>query len=213
MTRVLRVGLTGGSACGKTTVAGFLEKLGAVIIDADAVARRLLEPGGAAFDATVREFGDSILDPRGTIDRKRLARIVFSDPERRRRLEAIIHPRIAVEEDRMARRLQREATPRILVTDAALLVETGAWRRYDALIVVHCRPQTQMMRLTTGKGLSRAEADMRLRAQWPTEDKIRHADFTIDTDRDPGSTRKEVETVFAALRRKLESGPANGRDR
>jgi dephospho-CoA kinase len=213
MARVLRVGLTGGSACGKTTVARFLEDLGAVVIDADAVARRLLEPDGAAFQEVLRAFGDSIRGPDGTIDRKRLAGVVFSDPERRQRLEAIIHPRIAVEEDRMARRLRRETTPRILVTDAALLVETGAWRRYDALLVVHCRRDTQIDRLTTGKGLSPSEAEMRLAAQWSNEDKIRHADFSIDTDRVREDTRNEVREVFAALRKQVGGETPRGRDR
>jgi dephospho-CoA kinase len=213
MSRVLRVGLTGGSACGKTTVARFLEDLGTAVIDADAVARRLLEPDGAAFEEVLREFGDSIRGPDGTIDRKRLAQLVFSDPARRKRLESIIHPRIAVEEDRMVRLLRRDPAAQILVTDAALLVETGAWRRYDALIVVHCHRDTQIDRLTTGKGLSRSEAEMRLAAQWSNEDKIRHADFSIDTDRDREDTRKEVREVFAALRKKLGDEPPRARDR
>jgi dephospho-CoA kinase len=213
MVRVLRVGLTGGSACGKTTVAGFLERLGAAILDADAVAHRLLEPTGAAFRETVQEFGDAVQRPDGSIDRKKLAALVFSDPERRRRLEAILHPRILLEEERLLRTLRREPTPRILVTDAALLVETGAWRRYDALIVVHCRRDTQLRRLTEGQGLSRREAALRLGSQLPNEDKIRHADFAIDTDRDPEDTRREAKRIYAALEQKLKEDPATVSDR
>lgn len=202
MGKMLQVGLTGGSGCGKTAAAAVLKELGAFIIDADEIARRCLQPGHPAFRETVDAFGSGILLPDGTIDRKALAHIIFSDPEQKKRLEGILHPRIVEAETREVERIQARPESSIVVTDAALLVETGAYRRYDLLIVVHSRRETQMKRLKE-KGLDSSEAELRLKGQLSSEEKIRVADFSIDTDRPKESTRRELESIYLRLTEKL----------
>lgn len=207
MGKVLQVGLTGGSACGKTAAAAVLKELGAFIIDADDIGRRILKPECPAFRETVDTFGSGILLPDGTIDRQALAHIIFSDPEQKKRLERILHPRILEAETREVERIKARPDSRIVVTDAALLVETGAYRRYDFLIVVHCRRETQKKRLKE-RGLDCSAAELRLEGQLSSAEKIRVADFTLDTDRPKESTRRELESIYLRLTEKLTGGEA-----
>jgi len=196
---VLRVGLTGGIASGKSTVAAAFAELGACAVDADRLAREVSAPGGAAHDAIVRRFGRSILLPDQSIDRAALARLVFSDAEARADLERIVHPEVRAEAERRFRRAEREAGCQVAVLDAALLVETGAWRGFDRLIVVHCPRSAQLERLRSRDGLSEADAEARIAAQAPLEPKLAVADYVIDTGGTPEQTRRQALAVWQRL--------------
>jgi len=198
--RALRVGLTGGIASGKSTVAARLAESGAQVIDADRLAAHATEPGGVAFDAVVVRFGKQILDPRGSIDRAALGRIVFSDPGARSDLESIVHPAVrAAAEAIVAELLVQHGDGTIVVFEAALLVETGAFRDYDRLIVTRCSRGTQIDRLLRRDGMTRAEAEARIDAQAPLEAKLALADFVVDTECSLALTRKQVDRIYAAL--------------
>ena len=177
---MLRVGLTGGIACGKSRVLARLETLGLATLDLDALAHHVMAPGGSAHDDVVAAFGSRILAADGSIDRKALGVVVFSDPEARLRLEGLVHPRVRAEEAERASRLDA-AGEAVLVSDAALLVEAGLHLRFDRLVVVHCPPDVQRQRLVARDGLSASAARARLDAQMPTAEKRRFAHLEIDT--------------------------------
>jgi dephospho-CoA kinase len=193
----LRVGLTGGIASGKSTVAGLLARAGAQVIDADGLAHGLMEPGGATHGPIVERFGRDLLDREGRIDRERLGRLVFADRKAREALNAIVHPLVRQE---IERRIGLSPGP-IVVVDAALLVETGSYRDFDRLIVVRCSPETQRRRLRERDGLTEAEARARLDAQADVDRKVAVADYVIDTDGTLEQTRQQTERVHADLRR------------
>jgi len=196
--KALRVGLTGGIASGKTTVALTFRRLGAVVLDADVLAHALLEPGGAAYDAVVARFGPEILDAERRIERPKLASIVFSDAKARADLEAILHPRIFEQaEQRLTFELARRPAP-IAVVEAALLVETGSYTRFDRLVLAACSREAQMRRLIA-RGLTPEEAFARLEAQGSLDAKKAVADFVIDTEGTLEQTRHQSERVYAAL--------------
>jgi dephospho-CoA kinase len=189
---MLRVGLTGGLASGKSTVAGLFRTLGAFHVDADTIAHRLIAPGGRAHDAVVARFG--------TIDRKALAAVVFSDAKARADLNAIVHPRVREEIARaIAERGAAPDPPPVALVDAALLVESGIHRDLDALIVVACAPATQIARATARGGLTEAEARARIAAQAPLDVKRAAADYVIDTDTSMDETERQVRAVWDAL--------------
>ena len=194
----LRVGLTGGIASGKTTVALTFRRLGAVVLDADLLGRELLEPGGAAHQAVVARFGENILDGERRIDRPALAAIVFSDAQARADLEALLHPRILEHaERRLAFELARRPAP-VAVLEAALLVETGLHTRFDRLVVASCSREAQLQRLTA-RALTLEQAFARLEAQGSLEAKKAVADYVIDTEGTLEQTRAQSERVYAAL--------------
>jgi len=176
---VLRVGLTGGIASGKSGVSRVLVRRGIPVIDADQVARELVAPGSDALREIVEAFGREILDPGGALDRSRLGAIVFSDEPKRRRLEAILHPRIRAEQDRRLRKLEGEGAP-VAVVDAALMVEGGGWRRFDLLVVVDSREEDQIARLRERNGLGEGAARARVRTQIPLAEKVKFADRVVD---------------------------------
>jgi len=201
---LLRVGLTGGIASGKTTVARVLAELGAFVLDADAFAHSALERPGAVYERVVERFGTSILDEDGRIVRPRLAGLVFHDDEARRALNAIVHPEVMAEADRrLAAFAPRGGNP-ITVFDAALLVESGLHRDFHRLIVTRCRRQTQIRRLLARDRLSTEEAEARIDAQAPLEEKLAVADYVVDTEGTLRETRKQIEGVYAALRSDFE---------
>ena len=177
---MLRVGLTGGIACGKSRVLARLGALGIATLDLDALAHHVMAPGGSAYDDVVAAFGPRILASDGSIDRKALGAVVFPDPEALGRLEGLVHPRVRAEEVEQASRLEA-AGEALLVSDAALLVETGLHLRFDRLVVVHCPPDVQRQRLVARDGLSASAARTRLDAQMPTVEKRRFAHLEIDT--------------------------------
>jgi dephospho-CoA kinase len=198
---MLRVGLTGSIATGKSFVSGVLAGLGCHVVDADELARRVVEPGTRGLGAVVEEFGAEVLGADGTLDRARLGALVFGDARRRERLNSILHPLIIAEQDAVLRRWEEEDPRGVAVVDAALLIESGGYRRFDKLVVVHCRPEEQLERLMRRNSLSREEAERRVAAQIPQEEKLRYADFSIDTSGSFEETRARTEEVFRALRR------------
>jgi dephospho-CoA kinase len=197
---MLRVGLTGSIAVGKSFVASVLRELGCHVIDADEIARAVVAPGTPGLRAVIEEFGPEFLRADGSLDRGRLAAVVFADERKRKRLNAILHPLIiAVQEERL-KALEREDPNGIAVVEAALLVETGGYQRFDKLIVVHCRPEIQRERLMARNKLTRDEAERWIAAQMAQEEKMRYADFLIDTSNGFEDTRRQVEEVYRRLR-------------
>jgi dephospho-CoA kinase len=199
----LLVGLTGSIATGKSTVAGMFRALGAEIIDADQLAREVVEPGEPALREIVAEFGPGVLRPDGTLDRPALGAIVFADGARRQRLEAITHPAIR---DRFLRRvaaLVEAGFTGVAFFDAAVIVETGGYKTLDALVVVVTDEETELARLMARDGIGREEALRKIRSQMPVADKARLADFVIDNNGDRSATEAQVRAVHAALLERL----------
>ncbi|HWS53109.1 MAG TPA: dephospho-CoA kinase [Pyrinomonadaceae bacterium] len=197
---MLRVGLTGSIAVGKSHVAGLLKGLGCRVADADVLARRVVEPGTEGLRAVVEEFGGGVLREDGALDRARLGALVFGDEARRLRLNAILHPLIMAEQDAELRRWELEDPRGVGVVDAALMIESGGYKRFDKLVVVHCRPEAQLERLMRRNRLSREEAERRIGSQMPQEEKLRYADYAIDTSGDFEDTRRQTEAVYAELK-------------
>lgn len=190
------IGLTGGIASGKSTVSRILERLGAVVIDADQLAREAVIPGAPAHQAIVATFGGGVLLPDGTIDRKALGSIIFADFSARKRLEAIMHPAIrALAEQRLAE-LRRSGAP-VAVYMAALLVEAGATDRVDEVWVVYVDRETQVRRVMARDGLSRSEAEQRLAAQMSMEEKAARGQVVIDNNGTPEELERRVEEIWA----------------
>lgn len=192
-------GLTGGIACGKTTASAIFASLGVPIVDADQIAREIVQPGTQGLAAIVETFGPEVLADDGTLDRKRLGAIVFADPEKRAALEAITHPLIFVTgRERIAR--LAEAHPDVYVLyEAALLVETGGHRMFDGLVVVAAHRDVQRARLILRDGLTPEEADARLAAQLPIERKVEVADVVIWNDGDRQALERAVVEAHAKL--------------
>jgi dephospho-CoA kinase len=199
---MLKVGLTGSIAVGKSTVTAMLAELGAVCFDADAIARAVVEPGTPGLAAVVAEFGPGVLAADGSLDRAALGAIVFADPVRRARLEEILHPPIIAEQDRLVAEAMGRDPCAVVVVDAALMIESGGYRRFDALVVVHCDPEVQVERLMRRSGLAREEALARIAAQMPQAEKLRYADYAIDTSGTLEDTRRNTEAVWAKLARR-----------
>ncbi len=196
---MLRVGLTGGIACGKTEVARELARLGLAVVDADRLAREVVEPGRPAFDEVVARFGGAVVGSDGRLDRGALGRLVFSDPAARLELEAITHPRIAEAGARQLARLEAEGQE-VAVYEAALLVESGLARAFDLLVVVAAGPETQRRRLAERDGLDAEAARGRLGAQLPLEDKLAVADLVVWNEGDLESLRERVGELARELR-------------
>lgn len=201
---ILRVGLTGGIATGKSTIAAMLRDVGAFVVEADEIVHELLVPGGAVFEEVVAKFGRSILDEAGRVDRRRLAAIVFRDAEARRALEAMVHPRVAAEiERRIAEHRASSAPAPLAVVVAALLVETGFHRAFHRLVVATCGRGRQIERLRE-RGLEPEQAESRLEAQAPDSQKLAHADYVVDTSGSIEDTRRQVLDLHRALLRDYE---------
>jgi dephospho-CoA kinase len=201
---MLRVGLTGSIAVGKTFVAGVLAELGCHVLDADTTAREVVAAGTEGWRAVVAAFGDEVLRPDGMLNRARLGAIVFADEDKRLLLNSILHPFIIESQDEQLRQWGAENPAGIGIIDAALMIESGGYRRFDKIIVVHCRPQIQLERLMARNGLTPEAAARRINAQMPQEEKKRYADYLIDTSDGFESARRETESVYRALR--LEQG-------
>ena len=199
LSTMLKVGLTGSIAVGKSFVLGVLAELGCRILDADATAREVVTPGTPGLNSLVDAFGSEILREDGALDRARLGAIVFSDEEKRGLLNSILHPFIIAAQDDQIRRWETEDPGGIAVVDAALMIESGGYRRFDKLIVVHCRPDVQLERLISRDGLSPEEAERRIAAQMPQAVKIKYANFLIDTSAGFKSARAQTEVVFRQL--------------
>jgi len=199
---MLRMGLTGGIASGKSAVAVMLRDLGFPVLDADSLAHKLVEPGGPAYEEVLSEFGPSILDPRKQIDRAKLGAIVFADRVKLDRLNAIIHPLVAQVVFRQFDEWARQGTRDAAFVEAALLIESGIYKSLDGLVVAWCEPEQQLERLTA-RGLSEAEAHRRITAQMPVEEKLRLATETIDCSGSLEETRQQVLALATKLRRQV----------
>src|SRR2546426_800721 len=197
---MLKVGLTGSIAVGKTFVLGVLRELGCHVIDADAIAREVVVPGRRGLSAVVEAFGTEIVKGDGTLDRAKLGSIVFADEAKRVQLNSILHPFIIAEQDQRMREWEQQDPYGIAVVDAALMIESGGYQRFDKLIVVHCRPEVQLQRLMRRNRLLREEAEQRIATQMPQEEKKRYADYLIDTSEDFAETRRQTEDVYHSLR-------------
>lgn len=197
---MLRVGLTGSIGVGKSYVSGVLQELGCHVVDADHTARELVIPGAAGLEAVVAAFGSDILREDGTIDRPKLGSIVFPDQKKRELLNSILHPFIIARQDELLDDWEKKDPSGIGVIDAALIIESGGYKRLDKLIVVHCRPEVQLARLMARDGLSEAEAQQRVAAQMPQEEKCKYADYLIDTSDGFDSTRERTTEVLKQLR-------------
>ena len=195
----LLVGLTGGIATGKSTVANLLRDLGAEIIDADVLAREVVEPGEPALNEIVAAFGRSVLEATGRLDRKALGAIVFADPERRGRLEAITHPRIRERFQRQLDTLTARDFRGLVFFDAAVMIESGNYRNMDRLVVVVADEPTQIARLMARDGIEREEALRKIRSQMPLAEKAKLADHVIDNSGELAATSARVRTVHQAL--------------
>jgi len=206
--KFLLVGLTGGIATGKSTVSALLRQLGGEIIDADLLAREVVEPGQPALTQIVTEFGRDLLTAAGELDRKKLGAIVFANPERRLRLEAITHPAIR---DRFLTRLDDLAERGfvgLVVFDAAVMIESGNYKNMDRLVVVVTDDATQMARLLARDGTDDAENRRKISSQMPLAEKAKLADYVIDNSGTREATAEQVRRVFAALMSELESRSA-----
>ena len=202
----LRVGLTGGIASGKSTIMRNFAALGAVTVDADAVVARLYRPGNAGHDAIVRTYGSEVLLPDGTIDRKKLADIAFASPAEAQKLNALIHPLVIAEEERM---MQSGSGDAIYIVEATLLLESGGRQRYDKIVVVDVEPDVQIAR-AIGRGMSREEVIRRIAHQMPREERLRQADYVIDNSGDEEAGRRETRRGYELLeaeRRRRDGAP------
>jgi dephospho-CoA kinase len=200
---MLRVGLTGGLACGKSFVGEALAGYGCLLIRADELGHEVLAPGGEAYEPVVKEFGRDILtgDGSGAIDRRELAARVFGSPERLARLNALVHPFVfRREEDLVAAFAEREPGG-IAVVEAAILIETGSYERFDRLILVTCTEAQQMERAMRRDGAGEQDVRARLSRQMPLDAKRKFADFVIDTSGSKGDTLRQTRAVYESLRR------------
>ena len=197
---MLRVGLTGSIGVGKSFVASVFEELGCHVVDADQTAREVVMPGTPGLKALTEAFGEDILNPDGTLDRKQLGALVFADETQRQRLNHILHPFIIARQDEILNEWEKDDPHGIGIVDAALMIESGGYRRFDKLIVVHCRPEVQLERLMLRDKLSRDEAQRRIDSQMPQEEKQKFADYLIDTSDGFEPTKAQVLRVYEQLR-------------
>jgi dephospho-CoA kinase len=198
---MLRVGLTGGLASGKTFVGEVLAGLGCLLIDSDELGHAALAQGGAAYGAVVREFGREILAPGGEIDRGALAERVFGAPELLVRLNALVHPPVVRRQEELMAAYALTHPGGIAVVEAAILIETGSYKRFDRVILVTCREDQQVERAMRREGASEAGVRARLSRQMPLDEKRKFADFVIDTSGEKAETEAQTRAVYDALRR------------
>ncbi|HYT06921.1 MAG TPA: dephospho-CoA kinase [Rugosimonospora sp.] len=201
---MLRVGLTGGIGCGKSTVAAMMSELGCHVLNADRMAHALIAPGEPAYDEIRRQFGPNVLAADGSIDRARLAAVVFADAAKLASLNAIVHPLVLRELDRELERLSRIDPHGVAVIEAALLIESGYNQRLDRLVLVTCTREQQLERLTNpafGRAMSREQAEKRIAAQMPLEEKRKLAHDEIDCSGSLEYTKRQVRMLVEQFRR------------
>jgi len=197
---MLKVGLTGSIAVGKSFVCDVFRELGCHVLDADKTAREVVEPGTDGLLQVVTEFGKDILTDDGELDRKKLGAIVFADQEKRQLLNSIVHPLVIEAQDRWIKAFQKTDPDGIAVIDAALMIESGGYKRFDKLIVVWCEPAIQLKRLMLRDNLTEIDAKKRIDAQMPQDAKKQFADYLIDTSGGFDETRKQTIDVFQELK-------------
>ena len=198
---MLKIGLTGGLACGKSFVGEALASYGCYLIRADELGHEALARGGAAFEPAVAEFGRDILDPSGEIDRRRLAARVFGDAEALARLNRLVHPAVQRREEQLMAEFRAREPQGIAVVEAAILIENGRYKNFDHLILVTCSEEQQVARAIHRGGLDEAEVRARLSRQMPLAEKRKFADFVIDTSGAKQETLRQTRAVYETLRR------------
>lgn len=201
---MLKVGLTGGIASGKSVVSEMFAALGVHVVQADAISHRLMQPGQAVYDEVVRRFGRGILNPDGTVNRPKLAQAAFGDPPRVEELNRIVHPAVVEEQDRWMQEVGARDPSAIAMVEAALILEAGAANRFDCMVVVTCRPEQRVerwaRRTRTDLETARAEVTRRMAAQWPDEEKVKAADYVIDNSGSLDETQEQVKVIYESLR-------------
>jgi dephospho-CoA kinase len=206
---LLKVGLTGGIASGKSVVGEMFARLGAHVVQADLIAHQLLQPGEEVYEEVVRHFGRGILDPDGSVNHARLAELAFGSPHRNlpsrvEELNQIVHPAVIKRQEEWMEAERRKDPSGVAVVEAALILEAGAGKRFDRLVVVTCRPEQRAQRwagrLRLDQEAARREVTRRMAAQLPDEEKVKVADFVIDNSGSLDETRRQVETVHSKLR-------------
>ena len=196
---MLRIGLTGSIAVGKSFVCDVFRELGCHVLDADRTAREVVRKGTPGLAKVVSEFGDEILTADGELDRPKMAAIVFADEKMRLLLNSIVHPLVFESQNQWLAERETEDPDGIAIVDAALMIESGGYRRFEKLIVVWCEPDIQFERLIKRDGMSGAEAKRRIASQISQDEKKRFADFLIDTSGDFESTREQCRQVHSKL--------------
>jgi len=197
---MLRVGLTGGLASGKSFVGETLQELGCYLIRADELGHQVLAPEGEAYAGVVKEFGPDILREDGTIDRRRLASIVFKDAEKLAKLNALVHPAVQARSARMLGEYASNHPRGIAIYEAAILIETGSYREFAKLIVAVCGVEQQIERAMRRDGISREEALDRLKRQMSLDEKLKYADYRVDTSGTKETTRAQVHALYQTLK-------------
>jgi dephospho-CoA kinase len=196
---MLRIGLTGGLATGKSFVGGILKGLGCHLLKADELGHLVLQPGGEAFEAAVQAFGPDILDPNGAIDRRALGSVVFQDPAKLTLLNSLVHPAVIAREEQWLHRVEASASRALAVVEAAILIETGSYKRFQKIILTVCTDEQQIERAMKRDGMARDEVLDRLRRQMPLEEKRKYADYVIDTSGEKEMTLEQVRRLHAVL--------------
>jgi dephospho-CoA kinase len=196
---MLRIGLTGSIAVGKSFVCDVLRCAGCHVLDADQTARYVVAKGTDGLAEIVKQFGYGVLGDEGELDRKRMGEIVFADERKRQLLNSIVHPRVIEAQDAWIHDIGSKDPDAIAVIDAALMIESGGYKRFDKLIVVWCEPAIQLTRLMLRENLSKAEAELRIAAQMPQDEKKRFADYLIDTSLGFEDTRRQVVEIVGSL--------------
>jgi dephospho-CoA kinase len=199
---ILRTGLTGGIASGKSTIARLFAALGCVTIDADQIVARLYQPGQAGHEALVRTYGRGILLEDGTVDRRKLAGIAFASEESAKALNALIHPLVATEQIEWMAAEEQKPGDRVVMVEATLLIEAGGEERFDRIVIVDVDPETQLAR-AVARGMTREEAARRIAHQMPRHERLQHADYVIDNSGDLQAAEAETKRVYEALLRDL----------
>ena len=196
----LLAGLTGGMGSGKTTVGELFKALGAYVLDADMICRSLVEPGKPAWREIVNSLGDGIIKDDQTLDRRKIAGIVFKDPEKKEGLEAILHPRVIEEEQTIYKGILKDDPDALVIIDAALLIESENYRKVDKVIVIACDEETQLERIMAKNMFSREDAQRRLQQQMPLKEKIKFADYVLHNDSGLSDLKEKVEMLFQQLK-------------
>ncbi len=204
---MILAGLTGGIASGKSEASRIFKKLGAYIIDADEIAHALLEPNTPTWKEVVKSFGTDILRTDQTIDRTRLGRVVFDDPRKLTILNAILHPSVFAEKERRRKAIAHSDPQAIVIFDAPLLIETKAHEWVDKVVVVTVDRKTQLKRLMERNGLSRQEAQERIKAQMPLSEKIKYADYLVDSGKPLSDMEIRIRQIFEELKQLTASNP------
>ncbi len=196
----LLAGLTGGMGSGKTTVGKLFQSRGAYVLDADEICRSLVEPGKPAWQETVDLLGNEVLRDDQTLDRRKVADIVFNDPEKKKALESILHPRVMEEEQAIYKDIMKDDPGALVIIDAALLIESENYRQVDKVIVIACDIEIQLRRIMAKNTFSREDAQRRLQQQMPLEEKVKFADYVLHNDSGLSELEEKVEALFHQLK-------------